>query len=147
MEDVEAEPLPDDHERRKKRSLAVRYSWRFVSTQLKNSKGEIFYPVRDDRDREWASRLEWVVGEHLHRAEDDLDQLQADFEGVLRQSKEVHFRKYDQQVGLCTGTGAWWPGGNGGRRRASAAARPGAGPAPPQGRGGAGELAMVTMVK
>ena len=41
--------------------------------------------------------MEWVVGEHLDRAEDDLDQLQADFKGVLWQSKEVHFRRYDQQ--------------------------------------------------
>ncbi len=29
-------------------------------------------------------------------AEDDLDKLQADYEAVLRQSREAHERKYDQ---------------------------------------------------
>jgi hypothetical protein len=42
--------------------------------------------------------LEWVVDKHLNRAEDNLDQLQANFEGVMLQSKKVHFRKYDQQL-------------------------------------------------
>ena len=62
-----------------------------------DSKGEeITYRVDDDRDRIWARRLEWVVDQHLDRAEDELNQLQADFEAVLRQSKEARERKFDQ---------------------------------------------------
>ena len=61
------------------------------------SKGEeIIYQVEDDRDRIWALRLEWVVDEHLDRAEDEQKQLQRDFETVLRQSKEAYYRKYEQ---------------------------------------------------
>jgi len=61
----------------------------------KNSKNEeIVFPVNDDRDRRWARRLEWAIEEHLDRAKADMDQLQTDFEQVLRRSKEVHFRKY-----------------------------------------------------
>ncbi len=46
------------------------FPWKFVSAQLKNSKGdEIFFPVNDERDREWARRLEWVVGKHRDLAE------------------------------------------------------------------------------
>ena len=68
-----------------------------MSSQLKNSKGdEIFFPVDDDQDRLWARRLEWVIEEHLDRAEDDLDTLQADYEAVLRLSREAHERMYDQ---------------------------------------------------
>jgi hypothetical protein len=64
-----------------------------------NSKGEeIVYPVEDDRDRIWARRLEWVVDQHLDRAEDEQKQLQRDFEAVLRQSKEARERKYDQKT-------------------------------------------------
>ena len=77
--------------------VAANYPWTSVSTQLKNSKGEILYPVCDDSDRLWARRLEWVVEKHLDRAEADLDQLQADYEEVLRTSETVRFRKYDQQ--------------------------------------------------
>ena len=44
------------------------FPWKFVSSQLTNSKGdEIFYPVNDERDRQWARRLEWVIGHHLDR--------------------------------------------------------------------------------
>ena len=76
----------------------VHYPYRFVSSLLKNSKGEeILYPVNDDRDRQWARRLEWVVKQHLDRAEDDLDELHADYIDVMRQSKEAHERKYDQR--------------------------------------------------
>ena len=76
----------------------VNYPWGFVSSQLLDSKGEeIFYRVKDDRDRKWAKRLEWVVKEHMDRAEDELDQLQGDFEDVLRQCKDARERKYDQQ--------------------------------------------------
>ncbi len=42
-------------------------------------------------DSQWARRLEWVVGRHLDRAEDDLE------EPVLRESREVHERRYDQE--------------------------------------------------
>ena len=66
--------------------------------QLTNSKGdEIFYPVNDERDRQWARRLEWVIGHHLDRAEDDLEELHADNLAVLRESREAHERKYDQE--------------------------------------------------
>ena len=76
---------------------SVHYSWGSVSSLLMNSKGEeIIYPVEDDRDRIWARRLEWVVDQHLDRAEDEQKQLQRDFEAVLRQSKEARERKYDQ---------------------------------------------------
>ena len=75
----------------------VHYPWGSVSSLLLNSKGEeITYPVEDDRDRIWARRLEWVVDQHLDRAEDEQNQLQRDFEAVLRQSKEARERKYDQ---------------------------------------------------
>ena len=70
-----------------------------VSSLLMNSKGEeIVYPVEDDRDRIWARRLEWVVDQHLDRAEDEQNQLQRDFEAVLRQSKEARERNYDQKT-------------------------------------------------
>ncbi len=55
----------------------VHYPWGSVSSLLMNSKGEeIIYPVEDDRDRIWALRLEWVVDQHLDRAEDEQKQLQ-----------------------------------------------------------------------
>jgi hypothetical protein len=67
-----------------------------VSSLLMNSKGEeIIYPVEDDQDRIWARRLDWVVDQHLDRAEDEQNQLQRDFEAVLRQSKQARERKYD----------------------------------------------------
>jgi hypothetical protein len=67
-------------------------------SQLTNAKGdEIFYPVSDNRDREWAKRLEWAIEQHRDIAKDDLDKLQQDYEHVFRQSKEAHERKYDQQ--------------------------------------------------
>ncbi len=66
------------------------FPWKFVSA-LTNSKGdEIFYPVNDQRDRQWALRLEWVIGHHLDRAEDDLEELHADYLAVLRESSEAH---------------------------------------------------------
>jgi hypothetical protein len=47
------------------------------------------------RDQKWARRL--VVKQHLDRdrAEDELDQLQQDFEAVLRQCRDARERKYD----------------------------------------------------
>ena len=82
---------------RLQRLVAANYPWTSVSTQLKNSKGEILYPVSYDSGRLWARRLEWVVETHLDRAEADLDQLQADYEEVLQTSETVRFRKHDQQ--------------------------------------------------
>jgi hypothetical protein len=74
------------------------YPGKFVSAQLKNAKGvEIVFPVKDNRDREWARRLEWAINEHRDIAEEDLDQLTKDYADVVRQSKEAHERKYDQQ--------------------------------------------------
>ena len=76
---------------------AIIFPWKFVSSQLKNSKSEeILFPVNDEQDCRWARRLEWVIKEHLDRAEDDLDKLQADYEAVLRRSQEAHERRYDQ---------------------------------------------------
>ncbi len=75
----------------------VHYPWGSVSSLLMNSKGEeIIYPVEDYRNRIWARRLEWVVDQHLDRAEDEQNQLQHDFEAVLRQYKQARERKYDQ---------------------------------------------------
>ncbi len=82
-----------------------------------NSKGEeIVYPVEDDQDRIWARRLEWVVDQHLDRAEDEQNQLQRDFEAVLRQYKQALERKYDQTTisylskQLDTACETIWPG-------------------------------------
>jgi hypothetical protein len=73
------------------------YPFSFVSAQLTNSKGyEIFYPVTDDRDRQWARRLGYAIDRHREIAEDDIEELHADFFAVLRESKEPHERKYDQ---------------------------------------------------
>jgi hypothetical protein len=41
--------------------------------------------------------LEWVVEQHLDRVEDELNQLQADYEDVLRKSKNARERKFDQE--------------------------------------------------
>ena len=56
---------PADSEKRLQRRVAASFPWKFACTQLNNAKGEIFYPVRDDKDRIWARRLEWVVENHL----------------------------------------------------------------------------------
>ena len=107
---LSGEPSHDDHECSRDPTVCessasepptvtgpVHYPWGFVSSQLMDSKGEeITYRVDNDRDRIWARRLEWVVDQHLDRAEDELNQLQADFEAVLRQSKEARERKFDQ---------------------------------------------------
>ena len=74
-QELEAEPVP----RRR-----FHYPWRFVSTQLSNSQGEIFYPVNDERDSEWARRLEWVVPRDVGETE-------------MRQSKKGIFREYEQE--------------------------------------------------
>ena len=77
------------------RSQRVHFQWKFVSAQLTNSKGdEIFYPVNDGRDREWARRLEWAIDRHRDIAEDDLEELHQDNLAVHRESREVHQRKY-----------------------------------------------------
>ena len=73
------------------------YPWKFVSAQLTNAKGdETFYPVNHNRVRKWARRLEWAIEKYRDIAEHDLDELQRNYEDVLRQSKEAHERKYDQ---------------------------------------------------
>ncbi len=38
-----------------------------------------------------------AIKQHRDLAEDDLDELQAEYEDVIRQSKEEHERKYDQK--------------------------------------------------
>jgi hypothetical protein len=73
------------------------YPWQFVSPQLLNSKGDqIFYPVADDTDRAWAQKLEWAIDCHRDLAEADLNALQAEFERVLRTSREVVGRRDDR---------------------------------------------------
>ena len=53
------------------------YPWKFVSPQLLNRNGrEILYPVEDDRDRWWASKMECVINHHRYLAERDMDGLQ-----------------------------------------------------------------------
>jgi hypothetical protein len=70
---------------------------KFVSPQLLNSKGEqIFYPVMDDTDRSWARRLEWAIECHRDLAEADLDGLQAEYERVLRTSRQAVGRRDDR---------------------------------------------------
>ncbi len=44
-----------------------------------------------------ARRLEWAIRQHRDLAEDDLDELQAEYEDVIRQPKEAHERKYDKK--------------------------------------------------
>ncbi len=79
-------------------SLPSQYPWSFVSAQLTNAKrNEIFYPVIDYKDRQWARRLEWAIKQHRDLAEDYLDEHQAEYEDVIRQSNEAHERKYDQK--------------------------------------------------
>ena len=91
------EPTVHDSSASEPGTNPVHYPLGSVSSLLMNSKGEeIVYPVEDDRDRIWARRLEWVVDQHLDRAEDEQNQPQRDFEAVLRQSKEARERKYDQ---------------------------------------------------
>ena len=75
----------------------VHYTSKFVSSQLTSKGKEVVFPVHDEKDRVWARRLEWAIDAHLDRAEAETDQLQTDFEQILRESKEVGFRKYDQQ--------------------------------------------------
>jgi hypothetical protein len=76
----------------------VHYPWGSVSSLLMNSKGEeIIYRVEDDRDQIWARSLEWGVDQHLDKAKDEQNQLQRDFEAVLRQSKQAREKKYDQE--------------------------------------------------
>jgi hypothetical protein len=54
------------------------YPWKFVSPQLLNRNGrEILYPVEDDRDRWWASKMECVIKHHRDLGERDMDGLQA----------------------------------------------------------------------
>jgi tellurite resistance protein len=75
----------------------MHYPWQWVSPQLLNSKGEqIFYPVVDDIDRSWARRLEWAINSHRELAEADLNALQAEFERVLRTSREAVGRRDDR---------------------------------------------------
>jgi hypothetical protein len=71
-----------------------------------NQNEEIFYRVNDGRESPvignehsaWSgSSYSTWTGLWLDRAEDELDQLQKDFEAVLRQSKDARERKYDQQ--------------------------------------------------
>ncbi len=48
-----------------------RYSWKFVTSHLTNAKCDaILYPVNDNRDREWAKRLEWAIEKHRGIASD-----------------------------------------------------------------------------
>jgi hypothetical protein len=75
----------------------VHHYWGFVSSQLMNSKDEeILYRLNDDWDWKWALRLNWAIKQHLDRAEDELDQLQDDFEAILCQSQSVQGRTREE---------------------------------------------------
>ena len=79
-------------------SPCFHYPYHFVSSLLKNSKGdEILFPVNDDRDRQWARRLDWVVERHLDRAEAELEELHADYIDVLRRSQRASERRYEKE--------------------------------------------------
>jgi hypothetical protein len=89
--------VDEGHDSMQPEPVYFHYPWTFVFAQLKNAKGhEIFYPVNDNSDREWARRLEWAIGKHCDIAKEDLDQLTEECADVIRQSKEAHERKYDQ---------------------------------------------------
>lgn len=91
------EHSPPSHSTRHCRKRPMHYPWQWVSPQLLNSKGEqIFYPVVDDIDRSWARRLEWAINSHRDLAEADLNALQAEFERVLRTSREAVGRRDDR---------------------------------------------------
>lgn len=91
------EPSPSSHSTQHSRKRPVHYPWQFVSPQLLNSKGDqIFYPVEDDNDRSWARRLEWAIDCHRDLAKADLNALQAEFERVLRTSREAVGRSDDR---------------------------------------------------
>jgi len=80
-----------------KRPRPIYFPWQFVSPQLLDSEGEqIFYPVVDDTDRSWARRLEWAIECHRDLAEADLDGLQAEYERVLRTSRQAVGRRDDR---------------------------------------------------
>jgi hypothetical protein len=71
----------------------VHYPWVSVSPLLMISAGEeIIYRVDDDRDRIWARRLEWVVDQHLDRAEHEESQLQRDDFEASCVSPKKHLR-------------------------------------------------------
>ena len=64
----------------------VHYPLGSVSSLLMNSKGEeIIYPVEHDLDWIWARRLEWVVDQHLDRAEDERKYDQATISYLSKQ--------------------------------------------------------------
>jgi hypothetical protein len=78
----------------------VHYPWGSVSSLLINSKGKrssIQSKTTGIGYGPGAWNLEWVVDQHLDRADDEQIQLQHDFEAVLRQSKQASERKYDQK--------------------------------------------------
>jgi hypothetical protein len=83
----------DAHDRKpRRRHVTVQdYPWKFVSPQLLNRNGrEILYPVEDDKDRWWASKMECVIKHHRDLAERDMDGLQAySLEIVRRVQKKM----------------------------------------------------------
>ena len=81
-QDTADSPVDQDacgHGRKRRLHVSVQdYPWKFVSPQLLNRNGrEILYPVEDDRDRWWASKMECVIKHHRDLAERDMDGLQA----------------------------------------------------------------------
>ncbi len=70
--------VQDAHDCKRRRHVTVQdYPWKFVSLQLLNRNGrEILYPVEDDRDLWWASKMECVINHHRDLAERDMDCLQ-----------------------------------------------------------------------
>jgi hypothetical protein len=79
------------------RPATLSLSIQFCLPTADNSKGdETFHPVNDDRDSQWARRLEYAIDRYREIAEDDIEELHADFSAVLRESKEAYERNYDQ---------------------------------------------------
>ena len=63
------------------------FSWDYAGTSGVGQ--EILYPVKDDRDRWWARKLDSAVDHHRDLAERDLDGLQAFSLDVVRRVKQA----------------------------------------------------------
>jgi hypothetical protein len=95
--------VQDAHDRKpRRRHVTVQdYPWKFVSPQLLNRNGrEILYPVEDDRDRWWASKMECVIKHHRDLAERDMDGLQAYSLEIVRR---VQQKMAKEKCSFCLG--------------------------------------------
>jgi hypothetical protein len=92
--------VQDAHDCKRRRHVTVQdYPWKFVSPQLLNRNGrEILYPVEDDRDRWWASKMECVINHHRDLAERDMDGLQTYSMEIVRR---VQQKMAKEKCGFC----------------------------------------------